>query len=1754
MMIRSAIARIASRNTRLIRAIGASILFGGSSLAFVSSVMVGDASAADITNDYPVSTQPNAGGSCGEDSLGTWASFSTGGSAGTFTKNANGGGSYSLTFEQTADSPARFRIISLTDTTGTPALIGTVVLFFGGNDGRGFDFDPPAASTGADYLKVSTVPKGGSNITQMLVCAYPPQATFTVKKVVTYEAGTTATLPDPDPATFDIAVTCTAANPADPAAPFNWASTPTVSLAPGQQSATIQAPAGTTCTATDSVAGYVTTATTIVLDSSTATIQQVVVTNSKQLPTRTLRVTKDIVGAVAGDPAQFVVRLACTDSTGATVDLDTASANTYLDLSLADLGTGSVTVPKGSTCTITEPALDTARWTATIPAPVLLDSASTTPVDVTVVNQRRFGSVQVHKTFVTNGDTTPTPFTFTASCVPGGTFTGSLSTDGTVVLDNAGSQLVPAGAVCTVTESTNAQWTGSAAPASFTVAADTTSQAEFTNTRNTGALVIRKTVEGAAAGETPTFTYAVDCGRAGDPVSVTVATNGTSGSSTPVTGLLTGTTCTVTEQTLANWTQTAPANGAPATATIATGNTTVDFTNVRQTSNLVITKAIVDPSASGATGAFQIDVSCAGQPVTGSPFTLDNIAGTTPTLTVSIPGIPAGTSCTVSETPPTGWRLEGIAPSATITTSAGGNNITVTNTRLVGAATVTKAVDGGGPGGAFTFALDCASTGYHGTAQVTLAAGATSGTASFTPAIIPTATDCVASEATPPSGYTSAAAQTGISITADGTAEISFANHYVAADVSVVKTAPESVVAGAPLSYTITVSNLDDVDTATAVTLTDVLPAGVLGATVTPGDPTCTITGSTLTCTWATLAPGSSQTVTVAGTADSTLVGGANITNGASITSTTPDPNSGNNTSSVTTTVSQSADLGITKTGPGVVTPGATAVYTVTLTNGGPSTATNVQWLDTPTGVGTCTTNPVSTTVASLAPGASATWTVSCGPVAAGLATVTNVAAVTQSSLTSNGDPTTAGELPDTASVTSHVASFTFTKRVSPGSYTAAGQPLLYTLTLTNTGGATLSGITLTDPNLTGPVACTLDGASFDLATGTLVPGKAIVCTATVTTTAADVTAGQIVNTATADTAQTSPAAATATATFASYTFTKSTDTTFFAEAGQQITYRFSVVNTGTAPLTGIVITDPKITGPLTCTVSGAPFVLATGSLAGGATLVCTATYTTTPDDVVGKAVVNTASVVTNQTTTPISSTVTVPFAQIAVVKSVSPTTFSSSGQPLTYTFTITNSGGAALTGITVTDPKITGPITCTRDGVAFDLATGSLAVGKSLICTAAYTTTPADVTAGSVTNTVVVDSTQSGPDSAEAIALLSSVVFTKTASPTSVSAAGQTVTYTFTIANAGQAPLTGITLSDPMLSGAYSCTVDGASFQLATGSLPVGKSLICTATHVVTASELANGTIVNTASVVSDQTTTPITATATVKVAALTFTKSVDRSSFSGPDQTLTYTLLLTNTGQVPLTGLSIVDPKVASLQCTLNGAPFTVGTDSLPVDGVLRCVGAYATTAADVAAGRVDNEATADSAETDAARAQVTTPYLAGAPAAVDLQLTKAAVGSGTPGGQLSWSITITNLGPGAATGVYTVDTLPAGLTYVSASGTGWTCSPSGQSITCTNSAALPANATLPVLTITTQIAAGTTSSVSNTASVGSSLNDPNPANNTSTARGTLVGLPVSDTNVKLPTTGTDSRRTTIWSLGIALFGAVLLLASRRRPRTEV
>jgi uncharacterized repeat protein (TIGR01451 family) len=153
----------------------------------------------------------------------------------------------------------------------------------------------------------------------------------------------------------------------------------------------------------------------------------------------------------------------------------------------------------------------------------------------------------------------------------------------------------------------------------------------------------------------------------------------------------------------------------------------------------------------------------------------------------------------------------------------------------------------------------------------------------------------------------------------------------------------------------------------------------------------------------------------------------------------------------------------------------------------------------------------------------------------------------------------------------------------------------------------------------------------------------------------------------------------------------------------------------------------------------------------------------------------------------------------------------------------------------------------------------------------------------------------------------------------------------------------------------------------------------------------------------------------------------------------------------------------------------------------------------------------------------------------ASADLGIAASQPATGTIGSPLSATLSVTNQGPGPATGVTVTDTLPAGSTYFNSSASQGTCTGT-TTVTCTlgtvdSSASGPTN----TATVTIVMVPGQAGSLTNTATVDADQTDPNSANNTASATTavgagpTVNGPTVTARVAPLVLSGVASQRTT-------------------------
>ncbi len=342
------------------------------------------------------------------------------------------------------------------------------------------------------------------------------------------------------------------------------------------------------------------------------------------------------------------------------------------------------------------------------------------------------------------------------------------------------------------------------------------------------------------------------------------------------------------------------------------------------------------------------------------------------------------------------------------------------------------------------------------------------------------------------------------------------------ADLDVTATAPSSVVAGATLSYTITLTTAGP-SRAASVEVAQPTPAG-LEFVSNAGD--CT---TAFPCTFANLMPGAVRTITATFRVPADYTAPDPIASSIGATGTTTDPAAGNNTASVDTSVAFETDVGVAASGPAQVIAGSNVVYTLTINNAGRSRAASVDVaLPTPAGLtfvgnsgGCVTTFPC--TLTNVMPGTTRTITATFLVPAdySGPTPLSNT--VTASS--ASADPAAANNSATVLTPVAIEADVGVTASAAPR--IVRGSNLVYTINVANAGLSRAASVTVADPTPAGLVfvgnggACT---SAFPCVLTGLMPGESRTITATFQVPAGYAGAEPIVNTVTASSAATDPA------------------------------------------------------------------------------------------------------------------------------------------------------------------------------------------------------------------------------------------------------------------------------------------------------------------------------------------------------------------------------------------------------------------------------------------------------------------------------------------------------------------------------------------------------------------------------------------------------------------------------------------------------
>lgn len=908
-----------------------------------------------------------------------------------------------------------------------------------------------------------------------------------------------------------------------------------------------------------------------------------------------------------------------------------------------------------------------------------------------------------------------------------------------------------------------------------------------------------------------------------------------------------------------------------------------------------------------------------------------------------------------------------------------------------------------------------------------------------------------------------------------------------------------SYVPGQPIDYKIKVKN-NGPETAGTITFTDTLPAGVVP---TPGGSSgfgwnCTVAGQTVTCTTSSMPSGATEyEITTEATIASNVTGAKQNT--ASV-STANDPNTANNSKSLSLSAAPKADLGIVKRHVGTPTAGGQFHYEFDVKNNGPSDVASFTITDTlpakttfdhATGISCIGTTSLTCTYSSaLANNGTATFQIyvnvagDYSPGGDGPLTNTGTVAVPAGTTDPNSNNNTSA--PDQTGVIVET-DLNITKVVNggdPNAHFVAGQNGTYKITVGSQGASNSPSGTIT-------VTDTLDGDySFVSATGTNWvcdpgDGSTVTCTYDAVLTAGGSTSdiilvvgvdsivkGTVPNTAEVSSTTPDPNLSDNISTHntivdsdVDLALTKGHVGSTFV-AGQTEQYTFSVTNAGpSADSPSYTITDTLPTGVTFVSTEPGSATNCTGA-SGNTVVNCTGggigasdpAQMTTINVLVGGSV--TGTIDNSATVTAAPSTIDTnlanntgndnnlliePNADLSITKS--PSTDMTAGSPATYTVQVNNAGPSNVSGFTVTDtldPNLTyissNPNICSVTGA-------SPQGGQILTCTDTTGITDGNNTSFDIT--VAVESTVTS---------------------------GTTINNSVSVE-----PPNGV--NDPTPGN---------------NSNSVNRNVVASADLEITKSHIGN------------------------------FTAGADNNAYTivvtnnGPSDASTFTV--TDVLPTGLTFVSGASTAGVNASCTNAGQTVTcTGGPSIGA-GESSTITLTVAAAADLAGNTtLDNIASVSSATSDPDTANNTTlADTVTIDSKADLEISKSNATDFTAGNDEDYTIGVVNHGPSDASGFTVTDTLPAGLTFVPA-GSDPGCSANLQVVTCTGAAlASGANTSFTIRVHTDSgLTAGTV--VNNTADIATvaPTADPDTGNNSATDPTTIVNI--TDLSIQKGHTGT-------------------------------
>ncbi|MEF3404910.1 DUF7507 domain-containing protein [Agromyces sp. CCNWLW203] len=631
-----------------------------------------------------------------------------------------------------------------------------------------------------------------------------------------------------------------------------------------------------------------------------------------------------------------------------------------------------------------------------------------------------------------------------------------------------------------------------------------------------------------------------------------------------------------------------------------------------------------------------------------------------------------------------------------------------------------------------------------------------------------------------------------------------------------------------------------------------------------------------------------------------------------------------------------------------------------------------------------------------------------------------------------------------------------------------------------------------------------------------------------------------------------------------------------YVTVGGGVRWTYVVTNTGGVDLTNVTVTDDQVdAADIDCDGTGGNVIA--GPIAPEASFTCVATGTATAGQYA-----NTGTAVGTDPT-QVEVTDDDPshyFGAEPAVDIEKATNGEDADEPtgplvavdgtVAWVYVVTNTGNVPLTDVTVTDDLVdASDIDCA--GTGGNAVAGPLAPGGTVTCIAAgvgvegqYANLGSVVATGPATTSVDGDPVPgvevTDDDPSHYFGVASAIDIEKATNgedadeaPGPLVAVGGDVDWTYVVTNTGNVPLADVTVTDDKLdASAIDC--DGTGGNVIAGPLAPAASFTCAATGTATAGQYENtGTVTGT-----DPLDTEVTdgdpshyfgAEPAIDIEKATNGEDADDPTgpYITPGADVEWTYVVTNTGNVPLTAVTVTDDKLDASAIDCDGTGGNVIAGPLAPEASFTCVATGIATAGQYAnLGTVTGIGPFQAEVTDADAS-----HYFGAVPAIDIE--KATNGEDadeapgvplTAGAGVEWTYVVTNTGNAPLVDVTVTDDL-VDADEISCDGTdsnvvAGPLAP-GESFTCTASGVAIEGAYVNVGAVTGRVP-GTELVVT----------DDDPANYTGTAVA-VTPPPRPSSSGDMPTTGVDLPIDGIIGGATAALLGLLLIVLVRRRRTS-